>query len=106
MAEQDSSDFKLYRYDPSMGAAVVFTALFLAASCIHSFQLFRTKAWSLVPFVIGGHSKQLTARASSSPSSLANIRRSGMDWIHRSKLVKREEDWAELILYPAGNVSP
>ncbi|PYH77206.1 putative RTM1-like protein [Aspergillus uvarum CBS 121591] len=54
MATEDS-EFKLYRYDPSIGAAVIFIILFLAAAGIHTFQVVRTKAWFVIPFVVGGH---------------------------------------------------
>ncbi|GKZ72480.1 hypothetical protein AnigIFM50267_008844 [Aspergillus niger] len=51
----ENSEFKLYRYDPSIAAAVVFIILFLAAAGIHTFQVARTRAWFVIPFVIGGH---------------------------------------------------
>ncbi|XP_014560824.1 hypothetical protein COCVIDRAFT_88395 [Bipolaris victoriae FI3] len=47
-------DFKLYRYNPSMAAAVIFTILFLLISGLHLYQMFRTRTWILIPFVIGG----------------------------------------------------
>ncbi|GKZ21319.1 hypothetical protein AbraIFM66951_010108 [Aspergillus brasiliensis] len=50
-----NSEFKLYRYDPSIGAAVVFIISFLVAAGIHTFQAVRTRAWFVIPFVIGGH---------------------------------------------------
>jgi hypothetical protein len=51
----EHSEFKLYRYDPSIGAAAVFIILFLAAAGIHTFQVVRTRAWFVIPFVVGGH---------------------------------------------------
>ncbi|KAL4940671.1 RTA1 like protein-domain-containing protein [Aspergillus oleicola] len=51
----DHSDFKLYRYDPSIGAAVVFIILFIIASGIHTYQAAQTKTWFVIPFVVGGH---------------------------------------------------
>jgi hypothetical protein len=48
------SDFKLYRYDPSLGAAVLFIALFSIASFLHLYQLLRTRTWFFIPFVVGG----------------------------------------------------
>ncbi|KAL2817580.1 putative RTM1-like protein [Aspergillus granulosus] len=54
-SDTDPIDFKLYRYDPSIGAAVVFVILFLIASGIHTYQAIRTRTWFLIPFVIGGH---------------------------------------------------
>ena len=49
--------FKLYRYDPSMAAAVIFIILFLLVTGLHTYQLFRTKTWFFSCFVIGGFSK-------------------------------------------------
>ncbi|PKX97944.1 RTA1 domain-containing protein [Aspergillus novofumigatus IBT 16806] len=51
----EASSFKLYRYDPSIGAAVVFVLLFLVGSCIHTYQVARTKTWFFVPFILGGY---------------------------------------------------
>lgn len=48
------SDFKFYYYSPSMAAAVIFIILFGVATALHTVQMFRTKTWFLVPFVIGG----------------------------------------------------
>lgn len=47
--------FKLYRYDPSMTAAVIFIILFSAISALHTYQLVRTKTWFFIPFLIGGY---------------------------------------------------
>ncbi|OQU93927.1 hypothetical protein CLAIMM_00364 [Cladophialophora immunda] len=54
MAKGDS-DFKLYRYDPSLGAAVIFVILFALASFLHTYQLVRTRTWFFVPFCVGGY---------------------------------------------------
>ena len=53
MAEE-TLDFKLFRYDPSMAAAVIFIILFLVVTVLHFYQMMRTRAWIFVPFVIGG----------------------------------------------------
>ena len=53
MAEE-TIDFKLYRYDPSMAAAVVFIILFLIATGLHLYQMLRTRTWILIPFILGG----------------------------------------------------
>lgn len=50
----DAFDFKLYRYDPSMPAAIIFTILFLLITAIHLYQVIRTKTMIFIPFVIGG----------------------------------------------------
>lgn len=47
-------DFRLYRYDPNMGAAVLFVILFAAITALHFYQMIRTKTYFFVPFVIGG----------------------------------------------------
>jgi hypothetical protein len=57
MAEE-KTDFKLYRYDPSMAAAVIFIILFIIATMLHVYQIVRTRAWIFVPFCIGGVCKQ------------------------------------------------
>lgn len=46
--------FKLYRYDPSLAAAIIFIILFLLITAWHSFTLLRTKTWFFIPFVLGG----------------------------------------------------
>jgi hypothetical protein len=51
---EDEVIFAFYRYYPSMGGAVLFTLLFIGTTFYHMFQLFRTRAWYFVPFVIGG----------------------------------------------------
>ncbi|KAF2684556.1 RTA1 like protein [Lentithecium fluviatile CBS 122367] len=50
----DDFDFKYFRYDPSMVAAVLFIVLFLAITAIHIYQMIRTRVWIFIPFVIGG----------------------------------------------------
>ncbi|KAG9518809.1 RTA1-domain-containing protein, partial [Aureobasidium melanogenum] len=47
-------DFRLYRYDPSMAAAVIFILAFIVITALHFYQLVRTKTYFFVPFVIGG----------------------------------------------------
>ncbi|KAH8595440.1 RTA1 like protein-domain-containing protein [Bisporella sp. PMI_857] len=43
-----------YNYEPSIPAAVIFIIFFGISTAIHIWQMFRSKAWFLVPFVIGG----------------------------------------------------
>ncbi|KAI4736771.1 RTA1-domain-containing protein [Aureobasidium sp. EXF-12298] len=47
-------DFKLYRYDPSMAAAVIFILAFIVITALHFYQVVRTKTYFFAPFVIGG----------------------------------------------------
>ncbi|KAI9925070.1 hypothetical protein MW887_006478 [Aspergillus wentii] len=49
-----SSSYKLYNYDPSTGAAVLFAAIFGATTAFHIFQMFKRRTWYFIPFVIGG----------------------------------------------------
>ncbi|KAL0941460.1 RTA1 domain-containing protein [Colletotrichum truncatum] len=48
-------DFYLWKYVPSMAAAVIFTIIFLALSALHTWKMFRTRLWFCIPFVIGGY---------------------------------------------------
>jgi hypothetical protein len=55
MAEDgENIDFKLFRYNPSMAAAVIFIILFLLISTLHLYQMVRTRTWIFIPFVLGG----------------------------------------------------
>jgi hypothetical protein len=53
----DHVDFKLYRYDPSLAAAIIFIILFLLISAVHLYQMIRTRTWIFIPFVVGGFCK-------------------------------------------------
>jgi len=53
-ALDDPTAFVFYRYVPSKGAAVLFVIWFMAATLLHMYQMWRTKAWFFTPFVIGG----------------------------------------------------
>lgn len=46
--------YPLYRYEPSIAAAVIFCILFLLATIIHSVQMVKTRTWFLTAFVLGG----------------------------------------------------
>ncbi|KAG2019406.1 hypothetical protein GB937_004948 [Aspergillus fischeri] len=52
--ESNEAVFAFYRYDPSMSAAVLFTLLFIGTTGYHTLQMFKTRTWFFVPFVIGG----------------------------------------------------
>ncbi|KAI3324746.1 RTA1-domain-containing protein [Xylariaceae sp. AK1471] len=58
MAEGNPSDggfdFKLYRYDLSLPAAIVAVAVFLILSVMHVWRLRRHQAYYFTPFTIGG----------------------------------------------------
>jgi hypothetical protein len=46
--------YKLYDYDPSKGAAVVFAIIFALTTFLHTFQMIRKRSWYFIPFVLGG----------------------------------------------------
>ncbi|RAL09273.1 RTA1 domain-containing protein [Aspergillus homomorphus CBS 101889] len=52
--EFSAVNFAFYRYDPSMGAAVLFILLFTATTGYHAFQMTRTRTWFMIPFILGG----------------------------------------------------
>lgn len=54
--EEDSalSGFQYYNYVPSMPAAIIFVILFGATTILHTYQMFKSKTWFLIPFLIGG----------------------------------------------------
>jgi hypothetical protein len=56
LVPKDSGDvgFAFYRYDPSMGAAVLFVLLFIGTTGYHIIQMFKSRTWFFIPFVIGG----------------------------------------------------
>jgi len=80
-----AEDFQLYRYDPSVGAAVFFVIFFVLVSGLHTYQMIPTKTWFFIPFVIGGHSK--LTRTAAIPCIKANYHASGMGWIYRSTFI-------------------
>jgi hypothetical protein len=47
-------DFYLWKYVPSMAAAVIFLILYLIASCMHTWKMWTMRMWFCIPFVIGG----------------------------------------------------
>ncbi|KAK5999282.1 hypothetical protein QM012_005607 [Aureobasidium pullulans] len=46
--------FSYYEYIPSKAAAVIACLLFVILTLLQSWQLFRTRTWFFIPFVIGG----------------------------------------------------
>ncbi|OOF99854.1 hypothetical protein ASPCADRAFT_503804 [Aspergillus carbonarius ITEM 5010] len=46
--------YYLWNYMPSIPAAVIFIVLFLGATAVHVFKLFRSRAWFNIPLAIGG----------------------------------------------------
>ena len=64
--------FHLYAYNPSLAAALIFIVLFALTTLLHTYQLFRTRAWYLLPIVIGGCCKPSYAHASKQKTQVAN----------------------------------
>ena len=46
--------FKLYRYNPSIAAAIIFTVAFTLTTMLHTYQMIRTRTWFYIPFLAGG----------------------------------------------------
>jgi hypothetical protein len=49
-----ATDFKDFRYDPSLAAAIIFIIVFTLTSTFHMYQMVSTRTWYLIPMVIGG----------------------------------------------------
>lgn len=57
MSSSDSGtgvDFELYRYTPSLAAAILFLVLFIFITAYHLYQVIRMRSWYMVVFVTGG----------------------------------------------------
>lgn len=52
--QEESFDFKLYRYDPSLPAAIVTVIVFAILTAGHVWRLWRARAYYFVVFTIGG----------------------------------------------------
>ncbi|THV64613.1 RTA1 like protein [Aureobasidium pullulans] len=46
--------FSYYEYLPSKAAAIIACLIFIIITILHTWQLFRTRTWFFIPFVIGG----------------------------------------------------
>lgn len=53
-------DFKLYRYTPSLVAAVLFIVLFALTTAYHLWQTVRPRCWYFLVFVTGGVCKSIS----------------------------------------------
>ncbi|KAF5675969.1 Rtm1p [Fusarium circinatum] len=47
-------DFKLFRYTPSLPAAIIAAVIFAILSCLHIWHLTKARAWYFIPFAVGG----------------------------------------------------
>ncbi|KAH9208746.1 putative RTA1 domain protein [Leptodontidium sp. 2 PMI_412] len=50
-----NAPFAYYRFEPSLAAAIIIISLFALTTILHTWQLFRTRVWFAVPFVLGGY---------------------------------------------------
>lgn len=48
-----NGDYYLWHYVPSLPGAIVFLLLFILATIVHSWRMFRYRVWFHVPFFIG-----------------------------------------------------
>ncbi|KAM0327060.1 hypothetical protein ACHAQA_006183 [Verticillium albo-atrum] len=48
-------DYYLWKYMPSLVAAIIFLSLFLVLSLAHTWKMFRHRLWFCLPFAIGGY---------------------------------------------------
>ncbi|PKX92277.1 RTA1 domain-containing protein [Aspergillus novofumigatus IBT 16806] len=69
LRDSNGVDFAFYRYDPSMGGAVIFVLLFIGTTAYHIFRIFKTHTWFFFPFVIGASIIGYIGRAMSSRQS-------------------------------------
>lgn len=73
MSDQDAAgaafNFKLYRYDPSLPAAIVAVIVFAVLTTLHTWRLWRARAFYFTPFVIGGVCKPSLVLLSSSSTT-------------------------------------
>jgi hypothetical protein len=49
----ESIDFEYFRYNPNLGAAILFVTLFALVSILHTYQYFATRTWFFTAFVVG-----------------------------------------------------
>lgn len=47
-------DFKLYRYTPTLEAAIVAIVVFAILTAVHSWRLIRARSFYFIPFLVGG----------------------------------------------------
>jgi hypothetical protein len=60
-------DFALYRYTPSIAAAILFATIFFVIIILHGIRLWRCRTYFFIPFMIG----LLCKKKLSSPESFA-----------------------------------
>ena len=46
--------YQYYRYDPIVAPAIVALVLFSITTALHAYQLAKTRAWYMIPMLVGG----------------------------------------------------
>lgn len=63
MAEEEAPgadfNFQLYRYTPSLPAAIVSVAVFAILAALHFWRMYRARAFYFTAFIIGGVCKRV-----------------------------------------------
>ncbi|KAH7318038.1 RTA1 like protein-domain-containing protein [Stachybotrys elegans] len=54
ISPEELFDFRLYRYNPSLPAAIVSVAIFALLTLAHAWRIFRTRAFYFTAFTVGG----------------------------------------------------
>ena len=54
MSSTEASKFKYYHYDPSLALPIVAVVLFAIVTAVHGWLMARTRAWFLIPLIVGG----------------------------------------------------
>lgn len=50
----DPDRFVLYRYNPSIVAAIIFVIAFAVTTFLHIFQIIKKRTWYFIPLAVGG----------------------------------------------------
>ena len=75
--------FKLYRYTPSLTAAIIFVVIFAVLSAVHTWRLLRYRAYYFTAFTIGGYCKdklRLDCYRMHLRSKVANVKALQFNW--------------------------
>ncbi|KAM5365939.1 hypothetical protein ACJZ2D_010772 [Fusarium nematophilum] len=83
-------NFQLYRYTPSLPAAIVSAVVFAILTLLHTRRLYRVRAYYFIPFTIGGLCKLVPSQRSSDITcqhqQVQTIGYSGRIWSHYDTL--------------------
>lgn len=90
-----SGGFRMYHYDPSVAAAVLFALLFAATSIRHLQLLIRTKTWAFIPFLLGCLCTRIGFPGRRTPFTDANPPRAveTIGYAARAYSAKQTPDW-------------